>query len=388
MIFVILRKLLLFSVSVALIFLVIETTPLKNGETLPSYVSFRTLDRYGNAIQLGHAKESARRYGRSVVVAVIEISEQKNITEITPKRDHRQHKSKGRTDKLSSLSFLMVVSMGKSPILQPIQLPLVDEEGSDDSSSLLAMCFTGVKGDANWLLQQIQKYSADIWERFLTSTMSASVAAHAVARLLVRFAAQSEKHEWQSSLRIPGKQDRDDYRQSSWSRPLGVQTMILSLSSRQSSSSAFCQQRLQEPRLLVVEPSGRITNPEARSKSKQVSLGAMGKGSDKIHARLLRLLRGKSDVETSDGGFSSSSPNNYDGLSSSSWEEHPPTHDKCRDALIQILLEETTNIKKDNDSSHPDTGFYNIMVESYSPHVGQIERRLFRYQNVNTPAEI
>ena len=37
-----------------------------------SYVSVRALDHYGNAVQLSHAKEAARRYGRPVVVAVVQ----------------------------------------------------------------------------------------------------------------------------------------------------------------------------------------------------------------------------------------------------------------------------------------------------------------------------
>jgi len=365
------------STSLALLFLVIATTALSNGETSSSYVSVRTLDHYGNAIQLGHAKEAAQRYGRSVIVVVVEVCEQKKSTEKTftkqpeQKQQQQQHDSKVIEGIKSSSSFLMVISMGTSPILHPIHLPL--EAKDRGSSPMLAVCFTGVKGDANWLLQQIQKYVADVWERYDTSSISAPIVAHVVAKLLGRFAAQPEKQEWQSSLGLPGKQGRDDDRQSSWSRPLGVQTMILSLSSFSPllSLSPIC---LEEPGLLTVEPSGRILNPAGRSKSGQVSLGAMGKGCDRIQARLLRLLRGKSQ---------DSSAEICDSVSSSSWEDLPPTHDTCRDALIRILLEETTNISNDKDSSKHDTGG-DIMVESYSPDRGEIERRLFRYQNMNT----
>jgi len=296
-----LRKLVVFSVSLGLLFLVIATTALSNGETSPSYVSVRALDHYGNAIQLGHAKEAAHRYGRSVVVAVVEVYDQKNsaekISSRRPEEEHHQEKeTKGKPP--PSSSFLMVVSFGNSPILHPVQLPI--EAKDSGSSSMLAMCFTGVKGDANWLLQQIQKYAADVWERYDTSAMSAPIVAHVVARLLGRFAAQPEKQEWHSSLGLPGKQERDDDRQSSWSRPLGVQTMVLSLSSHSPKSplSDISQKRLREPGLLIVEPSGVILNPAARSKSGQVSLGSMGKESEKMQARLLRLLRGKSQDET------------------------------------------------------------------------------------------
>ena len=373
-----LRKLVVFSVFLALLFLAIATTALSNGETSPSYVSVRALDSYGNAIQVGHAKEAAQRYGRSVVVAVVEVyDEQKNSTEKTisssrpEEEEHQEKETKGKP--LPSSSFLIVVSFGNSPVLHPVQLPI--EANDSGSSSMLAMCFTGVKGDANWLLQQMQKYAANVWERYDMSAMSAPIVAHVVARLLGRFAAQPENQEWHSTLGLPGKQERDDDRQSSWSRPLGVQTMVLSLSSY--SSEHVSQKRLREPGLLIVEPSGVILNPAARSKSGRVSLGAMGKESDKMQARLLRLLRGTSQDETSVG----------DSSSSSSWEDLPPTHDRCQDALIRILLEETTNINNDNESSQHDFGG-DIMVESYSPDRGKIERRLFRYQNANTFAPV
>jgi hypothetical protein len=362
------------SVSLALLFLVISTAALRNGETLPSYVSVRALDHYGNAIQLGHAKEASQRYGRSVVVAVVEVYEPKNSTKSAPSKrsEEGQHEPEETEGVMSSSSFLMVVSLGNSPVLHPVQLPLEAED--DDSSSLLAMCFTGVKGDANWLLQQIQKHSADVWERYNTRMMSVPVVAHIVARLLGRFAAQPEKQEWQSSLGLPGKHDRDDDKQSSWSRPLGVQTMILSLNSHSP----------QQPGLLIVEPSGRILIPAARSKSGQVSIAAMGKASDKIQERLLRLFR---ESERSVGGVTSSSVDRNDGQSSSSWEDLPPTYDRCQDALIRILLEETVQTNNDERSSQHHTGG-DIMVESYSKNGEKIERRIFRYQNANTFAPI
>lgn len=362
----------------------IATNSLSNGETTtsPSYVSVRSLDHYGNAVQLGHAKEAAQRYGRSVVVAVVDVQDEKNSTEKMS----------------SSSSFVMVVSLGKSPTLHPVRLPLETKDGDSHAPPLLGMCFTGVKGDANWLLQQLQKYSADVWERYDKGAMSAPNLAHVVARLLGRFAAQPEKHEWQSSLGLPGKQDRDDDRQSSWSRPLGVQTMIISLSSNSPKEKpSLSAQPLRLPGLLIIEPSGRILNPAARSKSGQVSLGAIGKACDKIQARLLRLFRGDRQGEpsvvdessSSSSSSSSSTSRRHEGLSPSSWEHLPPTYDECQETLIRILLEETANGNDDvNSSQRGDAGGHVVMVESYSPDRGKIERRLFRYQNANAFAPI
>ena len=356
-----------FAVSVGLLFLaIVDSTALSsNGEASASYVSVRALDHYGNAVQLSHAKEAALRYGRPVVVAVVEGQPKNNNSTETKAGDTEESKT------TTSSSFLMVVSLGITPILHPVQLPLQEED--DGERPMLAMCFTGVKGDANWLLRQIQKHAASVWERYGVSTMSSPAIAHVVARLLGRFAAQPEQREWQSSLGLPGKQDGDDDRQSSWSRPLGVQTMILSLGALDSTQSQ--QRDHRHPELLIVEPSGRILNPSVRSKSGKVSLGAMGKGSDKMQEELLRLFRGDLDDIKGGDDVSSSLGNINDG--SSSWEDLPPTYDRCQDVLIRILLEESANTSNGNNISSYTEG--DIMVESYSPKQGKIERRLFRY---------
>mmetsp|Transcript_14573 Transcript_14573/g.40501 ORF Transcript_14573/g.40501 Transcript_14573/m.40501 type:complete len:375 (-) Transcript_14573:189-1313(-) len=363
------RTLMIFSITITLFWLTLVTNALSNVDASSSYVSVRALDNYGNAIQLSHAKEAAQRHGRSVVVAVVDVVNLPNngtddLLETTP-NEETQHQNKSRVGVPSS-SFVLVISMGRSPILHPIQLPL---EGNP--SSLLAICFTGVKGDANWLLQQIQQYAADVWERYDTAVMSTPVVSHIVARLCGRFAAQSEDREWQSSLGLPGKHDNDDDQKSSWSRPLGVQTMILSIGN----------QRSEEPKLLIVEPSGRVLNPPARSRSHQVSLAAMGKESNKIQARLQRLLKGEQKGKEAAIG-PVSVPSTQDETKTPSWEDLPPTYERCRDALIRILLEETT-ITNSNSGSNHNTRGGELMIESYSVDRGKIERQLFRYPNSN-----
>mmetsp|Transcript_9981 Transcript_9981/g.20801 ORF Transcript_9981/g.20801 Transcript_9981/m.20801 type:complete len:349 (-) Transcript_9981:184-1230(-) len=339
-------------VSFGLLLLAALSTALSsNGEA--SYVSVRALDHYGNAVQLSHAKEAAQRYGRPVVVALVQShdeasnnSNNKNSTGTTPTND----------ETINPPSFLVVVSLGTSPILHPVNLPL-----PEDTQNSLFMCFVGVKGDAHWLLGQVQKHAASVWERY-DQKLSAPSMAHVVARLLGRFAGQPEKREWQSSLGLPGKQDEEDDRQNSWSRPLGVQTMILELESSNSQQQGF----------LIVEPSGRILTPSVKSKSGKVSLGTMGRGSDKLQEQLARVLSRASDSKDS----------------ASSWEDLPPTFEKVKDELIRILLEET-NTNSANDSNSLQTGVGGeFMVESYSLDGGRIERQLFRYQNANAYAPI
>ena len=374
------RKLVMLSVYQSLLFLAIFTTATRTGEASSSYVSVETLDHYGNAIQLGHAKEATRRYGRPVIVAVVIGCKQDDSTENESagrsEGEQQQFESQEIEDNRSRSSFVMVVSLGKSPILHPIQLPL--ETTGKTSPPFLAMCLTGLKGDAHWLLQKLQKFAAAVWERYDTDAMPVPILAHAVARILVKFAEKLEHEEWQSSLGLPGKHDRDDDRESSWSRPLGVQTIILSSSSYspKSSTSPDYQQRQREPALLIVEPSGRILDAAATTKSGTLSLGAVGKECDQINERLIRLLRDNSQGESAD----------MDKESCSSWEDYPPTSNICRDELIRILLEETTSSISDKDAAE-NHSVIDILVESYSSDRGKIERRLFRAINGNTFAQ-
>mmetsp|Transcript_25824 Transcript_25824/g.60549 ORF Transcript_25824/g.60549 Transcript_25824/m.60549 type:complete len:130 (-) Transcript_25824:304-693(-) len=128
----------------------------------------------------------------------------------------------------------------------------------------------------------------------------------------------------------------------------------------------------------MVEPSGRILDTAAKTKSGNLSLGAIGKGCDKIKERLIRLVRANSQGEYSDADK---------GISpSSSWEDHPPTFNICRDELIRILLEESASVKSDKDTTEHHTAI-DILVESYSPDQGKIERRLFQSTSGNTFAQ-
>jgi len=320
----------------------------------PSHVSSRTLDSFGNFVQLSHAKEAATRYGRPVLVAVVD-----NFS--------------------SSSSYAIVISMGNSPLLRKIQLPMAEEKDAPPLP-FVACCFTGVKSDANWILRQIRQHFSEVWERYGMGThLSTPTIAYVVARLLGRFAAQSEKNEWQSVLGLPGKNDSDDNRArfSSWSRPLGIQTMILSLSSLSSLSSSraktVTREQNREPSLLIIEPSGRICNPPTKRKndlisgvctSYMVSLAAMGKWSDKIQPQMNRLL-------------------------ASSWEEFPPTLETCRDTLIQLLLREVDSCPSGSNNNKQDQGIDNIMVEIISSDRGRIEQHLYKYdENYNTFAEV
>jgi 20S proteasome alpha/beta subunit len=284
-----------------------------------SYVSVRSLDKYGEAVQISHALEAAVRHGRPIIVAVVRTN--RNTTDAT--------------------SFMVAVSLGKSPILHSLQLPLPQQEVDwiPSSLSFLAICCTGVRGDANWLIRQMQQFSASVWERYNLPQLSTPAVAHVVARLMGRFAGYPEKEEWNSAVGIPGSRgngDDDQSQSSTWARPMGIQTMIVSTSP---SSSV--------PPLLQVDPSGRILTPQARSSSGHVAVAAIGRDSDKIQRRLMTLFERSRDK------------------SLLSWEDTPPNLEQCQETLKKILLEEFSAKGSGNDL---------VAVETFSSSSGRLVR--------------
>ena len=190
----------------------------------PSYTSVRALDEYGNSVQLKHASEAVQRHGRLVLAGQ------------------------------SSSDETVVVSFGARPLLHPITLFI----GDDSVSNTVAICCTGVKGDANWLVGQMQSHSKRVWERY-NHPLDAAAAAHAVSRLLGSFNGDDIKQEWQSS--VPREK-------AQWARPLGIQTMLMS----------------QNMPILMVEPTGRVLSTTKDGPS----IGIMGKNSQTLKEKISR----------------------------------------------------------------------------------------------------
>ena len=190
----------------------------------PSYTSVRALDEFGDSVQLKHASEAVQRHGRLVLAGQ------------------------------SSSNETVVVSFGARPLLHPITLFI----GDDSVANTVALCCTGVKGDANWLVGEMQSHSKRVWERY-NHPLDAAAAAHAVSRLLGSFHGDDVKQEWQSSV-IREK--------AQWARPLGIQTMILS----------------QNMPILMVEPSGRVLSTTKDGPS----IGIMGKNSQILKEKIAR----------------------------------------------------------------------------------------------------
>jgi 20S proteasome alpha/beta subunit len=259
-----------------------------------SYTSVRALDQFGNSVQLKHAREAADRHGRLVVAAAA-----------------------------GNDNTVVVVSLGNRPMVHSISLPTQDN--NDDATTShhhLALCCTGVKGDANWLVAQVQEHAAQIWERYNHHPYSPAIA-HLVARLLGSFGGEDVDQEWQSSIRRESVE---------WARPFGIQTMILST---------------QDPCILMVEPSGRVlatttTTKKGNKDKKTPSFWcAMGKESNAV-----REKQSRTELLGDDGAF------------------------QLQEKLVQQLLD--TVVVSRNDITE-------VMVEILTP-VG-IERTLLQYKN-------
>jgi 20S proteasome alpha/beta subunit len=217
-----------------------------------SYISVRALDQFGHSVQLKHAREAAHRHGRLVVVG-------QSVNNET-----------------------VVVSMGRTPMVHLVSLTSIgsrQESGAGTTSKfdVVALCCTGVKGDASWMIQEVQSHCATVWDRY-NHHLDAPSVAHVISRLLGSFGGEDVDLEWQSSV---GRT------KSEWSRPLGIQTMILS----------------QSGPILLVEPSGRVlttpkvgktssvtsTSSRNRRNIDRLQIGAMGKESHLVPEHLRRM---------------------------------------------------------------------------------------------------
>jgi hypothetical protein len=216
----------------------------------------------------------------------------------------------------------------------------------------------------------------------MTNAGSPAVVAYVVARLMGRFASHPEMREWRSAIGLPGSTTGDDGdddgdnddQASAWARPLGVQTMVVSCPAGDDNDHDHDDHN-KSPRLLLVEPSGRVLMPEARSASGRVVVAAMGRADDRIQTRLTSLFRRPDDLTTKT-------------MSSPSWndddddEKFPPDMDECKDVLIRILLEEASTAGDGGGSTGGGdySGRGNVfVVESFSSTTGRLDRTLYRY---------
>lgn len=225
-----------------------------------SYMSVRALDEYGHSVQLKHAVEAARRHGRLVIAGQ------------------------------SASNETVVVSFGQKPVVHLVSLSTVasfqqtndvrNERVAAAAFDAVALCCTGIKGDASWLIDRVREHCTEIWNRY-DHHLDAPAVSHVVSRLLGSFQGEDMDAEWQPGV----KREK-----SSWARPLGIQTLILS----------------QQTPILLVEPSGRVLaatnfNGETSNEGRDGwRIAAIGKDSNIVLEKLRRTERPPGPIETSE----------------------------------------------------------------------------------------
>lgn len=221
-----------------------------SSEAPLGYTSVRALDKYGHSEQLQNAQKAANLQGTLVVVA----------------RD---------TSKNSTLVLSLLDPCKNSGRIyrEPCMIQLINNNaafvtaGSGSGTIRTALVCTGLKGDANWLVQKVRRYSHRVWERYNTF-LDAPGAAFAVSKFSRKFWGYDEESEWQPGLLLADQQGRSQEERiiQSWGRPLGIVTIILSSS---------------VPYVFVVEPSGVV---------QRYTAFAMGKRSEDVMEKLAKTM--------------------------------------------------------------------------------------------------
>jgi 20S proteasome alpha/beta subunit len=208
-----------------------------------SYTPVTALDKYGNSIQLKHAREAASRHGRLIVAARSSREVVVVVSIYTPKL--------GQLTTSSSSS--------SSSVLQRLLL---------GDTSLYLAC-TGVKADATWLVQTMRRYSIRLWERYDVANLTPTRISQAISQALLGFMGYDRSQEYHDGVTVGvGADTKND----SWARPLGIQTLIVSPHS-----------------LILVEPSG-IAQPD-------MEYVAVGKESAAIQRVLQERYRSDASAE-------------------------------------------------------------------------------------------
>ena len=229
--------------------------------TSSSYTSVRALDEYGHSVQLKHAGEAAQRHGRLVVAGQ------------------------------SAANETVVVSFGQKPVVHLVSLTTCasfqqpkevtnNNKMEANEFDTVALCCTGIKGDANWLIDRVQEHTTNVWNRY-NHHMDSPAVAHLVSRLLGSFQGEDTDIEWQPGVR----RDKSD-----WARPLGIQTLVLS----------------QQSPILRIEPSGRVltlTNSirgSSNARRNMWGVSAIGKDSHIIVDKLRRMEQPEGRIGAAD----------------------------------------------------------------------------------------
>jgi 20S proteasome alpha/beta subunit len=210
-----------------------------------SYTAITALDKYGNSIQLQHAQQAAKMHGTPMVAAMAVDG----IVVVSLALGTRR---------------LGIITTDNSNVMQSLSLYNNNNpNNNNNNNNNLAMICTGVKADAKWLIQNVREYQKRQWETYDLPTMNMHKCQEAISQLLLQFMGYSREKEFNDGMVIDTDSDASS---SSWSRPMGVQTLLLS-SSSQSHKQNIC----------LMDPSGTVIDCTAQ---------AIGRHSADIHTKL------------------------------------------------------------------------------------------------------
>lgn len=275
-------------------------SPPKSTSTSTStstYQAMRALDKYGSSVQLKHAREAAVRRGRLVLAAAFTVPATSTVgsstTQITPQNTNLKSAA---TEEV----VIQVISLGKERMVHSLTLPVVPSVSSRArpcQGPVVAMCCAGIKGDALWLMERMQSFVAQVWERYNYHPLSLPALAHSMSRWITTSVLDQQSQtsssaidmEWQSVI---GEQKSAKSRQydpiedsMSFTRPLGVQTLLMSTASTKTADSRH------QRNLLLVEPTGRVFDGHSVSKfNNDFSYVCMGQNSAVLLEKLDRHL--------------------------------------------------------------------------------------------------
>ena len=164
------------------------------------YTSVASLDKYGNSVQLSHAREAVARHGTLVVAAAF--------------RDG-----------------IVAASIYK-PKLGIVDVKPVLIHALSLYTPPLGIVVSGLKADARWLVETLRDYQRRNWESYDLENLSIRQSQHALSHALLTFMGYDRDKELHDGLVVDPEQ--------SWARPLGVSCMVVTVDSS----------------ILVIEPSG------------------------------------------------------------------------------------------------------------------------------------
>jgi 20S proteasome alpha/beta subunit len=178
-------------------------------------VDLRQLDRYGESVALRHATAAADRHGRTVVVLYhLDDDCWYVCTPILMPQKRMKMMQQQRDD-----------SLPPPPLLQTILRRTEKGHNFDAAAaSLLYLVATGVAGDAQYLVSELQRYGVMIKHRFGHSMSQNYWEQRIIPYLLRRCFNYDERQAW--NMPVVDEYLEDEDKKFPYSRPLGLRAVL------------------------------------------------------------------------------------------------------------------------------------------------------------------